>query len=845
MRKNLLLIFALLLSFGLKAQDNLYLIGNACSAGWEANDALPMTKSGDVFTWTGQLTPGELKFLSALGSWDNAYGSDEYDKAIWSGGDYTFAALTDGDRKFQIKLRGTYTITISGGTINFAWTDRIYPVGGGCTAGWNPSSGQYLEAENCCSYKGKVNFTGEGEFKLLCQENWGDHYGPNEEGAALDAMSGYAVAMHTDGDFKYNVGLTGEYDVVLDVYAGKLYVGTILPSVTIRAQFDTNIKTAFDNSFNLYLWTAMGANNVPMTENEGWYEATMENVFAPYNFLFNKAADDWSIQTPDVTNNTAASLCMHVTNTGSIAATVSEGCENLEEEDEPLVRPEVKLLGLNTWVVADGYTMVEAADQMSCSYTATLDAGTHEFKIYTTNDNAYNGANFEIKRAFCTDVQLYSSGLEPNVKIQADIAGEYTFIYYYDTRKLSVIYPEIPESSNPMHYLKGIGGDWGGIVMIPAADEQTCSCTVTITAAMIQTGWQNFKVFYKDEEETEHWLGGEVTLTRNALNGTLVDVADARNAYLLADFAGNYTFTYTYETKAISVTYPELPQVDLKGINGNWEGVHMVDAADHLSCSYTYSLEAGDYEFKVFFMERDDQQWLGCGTVDPAVMERDNCTDFQFATGTANCQLKADKAGDYTFTYNYVSRKMSVTFPELQTMTLELNKDGFASIYMPYDFTLPMDVEAYKGVLSDGSVVLTKVEQEVLPRETGLILYSETIANATLTEGTETAAAIEDNAFTGTLVDVQQSDFYVLAEVQDVTAFYHVTGPMTIPANRAYLKVAGGSGAPLRIRFATEVTTEMTNVNNNANVNKIVREGRVYIVRDNKVYTVMGQLVKE
>lgn len=850
MKKSLLLIFVCLLSFCLKAQDNLYLIGDACSAGWDADHALPMEKSGDTFTWTGQLNPGELKFLTTLGSWDNAYGSDEYNKCIWNGGDYTFAALTDGDRKFEIKLRGTYTITINGGTINFAWTDRIYPVGSGCSVGWNVGSDKpYLEAASCCSYKGKVNFTGEGEFKLFKQPDWGDHYGPVGYGTALDAMSGYDVTADgtNDDDHKFAIGLSGEYDVVLDVYAGKLYVGTILPSVTIKAQFASNVKTAYDNSFNLYYWTAMGAGNVTMTENEGWYEARMENVFAPYNFLFNKAADNWEIKTPDVTNNTASSLCMHVTNTGVLTATVSEGCEDLDDPTAPLVRPVVKLLGLNTWDVEGGYTMAEADDQNSCSYTATLTAGTHEFKIYTANDFAYNGANYEIKRAYCTDVQLYNSGLEPNVKLVADMAGEYTFIYTYDTRKLSVIYPEIPESSNPVHYLKGIGGDWGGILMVPAVDELSCSCTLTITDEMIIAGWQNFKVFYKDVEEHEHWLGGEVTLTRNAVSGTLEDNGEARNAYLLADFAGNYTFTYTYATQAISVTYPTLPEVDLKGINGDWTGVAMADAADHLSCSYTYSLTAGDYEFKVFFMERGEQQWLGCGSQEnPAVMTRDNCTDFQFATGPANCQLTADKDGDYIFTYDYVSRKVSVTFPELQTMNVKLNGDGFASVYMPFDFTLPAGVEAYKGVLSCGEIVLTEVEQEVLPHETGLILYSETLTNAdiTLTENVEGAVAVEDNSFIGTLESTSESNVYVLGHTAEAhsTAFYYMENA-TIPANRAYLKT-GGSGAPLRIRFATEVTTGVENADENANVNKVIRDGRVYIVREGRVYTIIGQCVK-
>lgn len=848
MKKIFTILFVFLATTAVWGQDNFYLIGSACSAEWDADHALPMTKSGDTFTWTGQLNPGELKFLSAQGSWDNAYGSDEYDKCIWNGGDYTFAALNAGDRKFQIKLRGTYTITINGGTISFHWTDRIYPVGDGCTAGWNPSSGQYLEAVDCCSYKGKVTFLGSGEFKLLCQQDWGNHYGPSES-ATISEMSDYAIAEHTSDDYKYNIGLSGEYDVVLDVYAGKLYVGTMLPSVSIRAQFASNVKTAYDNSFNLYYWTAMGAGNVTMTENAGWYEATMENVFAPYNFLFNKEANNWEIKTPDVTNNTAILLCMHVTNTGVLTAAVSEECEDLEDDPAPIVRPAVKVLGLGgQWDVAAGSVMTESDDQMTCSYTVALTPGTHSFKIYTTNDYAYNGADYVMNRDYCTDVQLYSSGTEPNVQLVADMAGEYTFVYAYDTRKLSVIFPELPVVPGvPQVTLKGINNNWGGILMIPAEDGLTCSATVSLTAEQILAGWQNFKIYYKDEEENEHWLGGEVTIQRNATSGTVVDDPEVRNAYLVADFAGNYVFTYTYADNSVVVTYPEAPEVDLKGINGDWAGVQMTASADMQTYSYTYALTAGTYEFKVYFMELGNQMWLGCGNETSAEMTREYNQEFQFVNGAQNCKLIADIDGDYTFTYNATNRKVSIAFPALipETFTAHLNGDGFASVYMPFDFTLPAGVEAYKGVLSDGEIVLTKVEQDVLPRETGLILYSETITNAdiTLTESLEGATEVVGNSFVGTLEPKAETNVYVLGQTSEAhsTAFYYL-GSATIPANRAYLK-NGGSGAPLRIRFATEVTTGVEN-NANANANKIIRNGRVYIVRKGRIYNIIGQIEK-
>lgn len=61
--------------------EKAYLIGDATTAAWTIANALPMTKGSDpyVFTWTGPLKAGELKFPSAT-----SFSSD------------TFAAATQG-----------------------------------------------------------------------------------------------------------------------------------------------------------------------------------------------------------------------------------------------------------------------------------------------------------------------------------------------------------------------------------------------------------------------------------------------------------------------------------------------------------------------------------------------------------------------------------------------------------------------------------------------------------------------------------------------------------------------------------------------------------------------------
>ena len=113
--------------------DMIYLIGSACSAGWDLGNALPMTATDDpyVFTWAGSLTSGELKFTCDKQSdWGGAWflcgrgsnveptGADEPLLFIDKSSDYCKSqyldmAVGDVDQKWQIASAGTYTITLN------------------------------------------------------------------------------------------------------------------------------------------------------------------------------------------------------------------------------------------------------------------------------------------------------------------------------------------------------------------------------------------------------------------------------------------------------------------------------------------------------------------------------------------------------------------------------------------------------------------------------------------------------------------------------------------------------------------------------------------------------------
>jgi len=111
----------------------MYLVGDATPSGWDISNATAMTQSSDdecVFTWTGSLSTGELKFTCDrksdwMGAWFLASSSSAtptgqteqmlfIDKSdSWCKSQYLDVNVGDVDMKWKISEAGTYTITLN------------------------------------------------------------------------------------------------------------------------------------------------------------------------------------------------------------------------------------------------------------------------------------------------------------------------------------------------------------------------------------------------------------------------------------------------------------------------------------------------------------------------------------------------------------------------------------------------------------------------------------------------------------------------------------------------------------------------------------------------------------
>ena len=130
--------------------------------------------------------------------------------------------------------------------------------------------------------------------------------------------------------------------------------------------------------------------------------------------------------------------------------------------------------------------------------------------------------------------------------------------------------------------------------------------------------------------------------------------ANVGNCTLTTDIAGTYVFTYNGDK--MNVTYPE--DCYLPGTFNGWTE----NAASSLkSGSVTLNLAANTtYTFKIHNFGATSASWHG----NTGTMTRDNCTNWEMKED-ANCKITTDFAGNYTFTYDRSTQKLSVTYPTI------------------------------------------------------------------------------------------------------------------------------------------------------------------------------------
>jgi hypothetical protein len=159
-----------------------------------------------------------------------------------------------------------------------------------------------------------------------------------------------------------------------------------------------------------------------------------------------------------------------------------------------------------------------------------------------------------------------------NYQLAIAEAGEYTLTITFDPATQTVAANAEKTGSaevDPTVSAKGSWDEWAKeLVFTLAADKATASLTVN----NVKAGTYEFKVILNGGE----WRSNGYKFTREAASVEGITGNDNANMKLVADVDGTYTFTWTFATNALNITFPAAGPTALDNINADGKAVKVL-----------------------------------------------------------------------------------------------------------------------------------------------------------------------------------------------------------------------------------------------------------------------------
>lgn len=285
---------------------NIYVVGGACSAGWDPNRALEMQQISDgVYTWSGILnSTGEFKFLAER-SWATSYTcqfSTPGNQTVVSG--ETYQLFTKGehegeDNKFVVEKSGNYDVVVNLNNMTMVCTlieevKSIQIIGDACTCGWTTNSGIDLTHKGNDVYTVTTALTTGKNFRFITSNNWWPSYTTAVKDQPVGAGTYPIVYFENNpgNDPAFLITEGGEYNITLDLTAmnmtlervgdieNKVYmIGNALTGADGNWDYLDAQPMTYDESADVFQWTGelkaktVGGNTAEfkfLKTNSGW-----------------------------------------------------------------------------------------------------------------------------------------------------------------------------------------------------------------------------------------------------------------------------------------------------------------------------------------------------------------------------------------------------------------------------------------------------------------------------------------------------------------------------------------------------------------------------------------------
>ena len=355
-----------------------------------------------------------------------------------------------------------------------------------------------------------------------------------------------------------------------------------------------------------------------------------------------------------------------------------------------------------------------------------------------------------------------------------------------------------------------------------AEDQKTASITVQLEAQSYA-----FKMVVDGA-----WLGNLGTMTRDNCTDWVFEALDGEetNAHITADVAGDYIFTWTYETKTLTVTYPaagEEPGEDPVDPNPGDDPVVDPDGdvwtvlgVDALGLNWTIDATDNDMVKQAdgsYKLVKENLE-LGAGNYDYKVA-KNHSWDISIPAGSPNQTLTIETSGIYnvTFVLDAACTTLTATAELVQAgeviPVVGMHGNFLGSWADTEKFTMAADKLT-------ASLVLTIPVGEY---EFGMQIAGVWTANGTAFTRENTSAAIVGTSPNNTLsADVEgEYTFTWTYKTSTLTIAYPVAGDDPVDPETAVDNVAVGEKAV-----------------------KVIRNGQMYIIRNGVIYNAMGQIAE-
>ena len=242
-----------------------------------------------------------------------------------------------------------------------------------------------------------------------------------------------------------------------------------------------------------------------------------------------------------------------------------------------------------------------------------------------------------------------------NCTITADKAGTYTFAYDIVQKKLTVYYP----------YKYSLAGNFNNWKLTDYSLENGN------TSVNLESGGYEFKVF-RNNSITDEPLGntGDMQRNDNVQNeGWVLDINVNDPCGLNADIDGAYNFIWDASQNKIKVQYPQQPYF-LAGSWDDWKAQPSI-----ANTPVTIHLDKGNYSFKIF-----NYQTVAEYYGNPVEMTRNQSSGWTMTNGANDCRIYAALSGNYTFTFDKSTKKLTVTYPTAYKMTYGINNAKYGTV---------------------------------------------------------------------------------------------------------------------------------------------------------------------